>query len=273
MKLYIPNAIRDRILFAIGEDYEFILGQGFPPKDAYMYVIFRSVPILATDYQQTIQNENPGILVEQDKIESLFDGWARERFNAPEMKSSREYLTEIVGKPIELLGTGGMGEVWGLPDGTVIKITSSKAELECVTRLFEAETNNKPYSVHAPRIYGIGEILESEYVFFSEIDGAIPHTPVFWFLREPLEDILLEFGELAIERKEALKDIVRKHQLYPIDYQKSSNWGIRLDSGELVMRDLACVAENFFHPNQSGFRRNRPPQPLLDILSEFSDDI
>lgn len=153
-------------------------------------------------------------------------------------------------QPGDLLGFGGFGEAWRLPDGRVIKFTTSPAEAHCVEFLAKHSIE----SPHLPRVDASGHLESGTAHWFvrdlddSDLRAALDEKlarrvrwrgwgPLFWYVREELDDVRpsdpWNITGITI-------DLWTRLGILPMDISRVSNWGKRPGTGELVLRDLAC---------------------------------
>jgi len=175
-------------------------------------------------------------------------------------KNALDYISSLLDIPSDqfvLLGQGFYGTAYSLPDNSVIKITSSSLEAECVMELFQIqEKNPDAYKEVFPYIYEYG-VIDNLYgwdgLFKSPIAAMdIPQQslyknnksqrvfifPIFWYRRENVEGFR---GKV-----ETLEDAFYKAKRLGVDLADThlDNWGLVGRDGKLVvvMRDLACYS-------------------------------
>lgn len=172
-----------------------------------------------------------------------------------------EYISSVIGidySAFSYLGRGAYGEVYLLPDNSVIKVTGSSLEAECVIKLFnEQESTNTTIHDSFPVIYEYGMIdnlygFDTLYNVFTSYDkelhiittskGFVYPFPIFWYRREDVTDVTK-----AIAFDSALDKIYQTSKginLRPLD-MNIRNIGVVNRNGEdiVVMRDLVCRKE------------------------------
>lgn len=205
------------------------------------------------------------------------DTFASTIWRSPGPFSTEQFVARYAAKA-RMIGSGAYGEAWLMPDGQVMKISASPAELACVMALLQLPAAGR--SVHLPRVTDFG-VVPDEYTFAavstrqSDLEsggGAAELQPAFWYLREELADPLtrLPLSALGLVRlaREAVRDIWNRHRMLALD-PHLSNFGVRPD-GTLVLRDLACSTTDWwFHtPTGTGTAQWRPRQPPNDRQTE-----
>lgn len=143
-----------------------------------------------------------------------------------------EYGLSFNDKIVAALGAGVMGAAYLLTDGSVLKISDSQTELECVEKVSQIR------NPHFPEIYQYGLINA-----FSRF---------FYYVREPLDDIPdLEYWsrknigapwQWAEHLEPIAEEIAEDYGIdIMVDYGPS-NWGVRPGEPDvLVLRDLSCT--------------------------------
>lgn len=143
-----------------------------------------------------------------------------------------EYGSFFSERIVEALGAGVMGAAYLLTDGSVLKISSSQTELECVEKVYPIR------NPHLPEVYEFGLINA--------------FSPFFYYVREPLDDIpdLQYWSKKNMgapwQWAEQLEPIAEElDEEYGIDIfldYGPYNWGVRPGEPDtLVLRDLACA--------------------------------
>lgn len=221
-------------------------------------------------------------------------------FNIKAVRDLQKYPTTesfiekmFPGKGYDFLGTGSFGDAFLLDDGSVMKITASIAEAYCVQLLFQLQEKSPDvYSKYFPKIYGVG-VVDDHYISVDDTDvDAIKRSddvalmimakefaeggkdsreylgddvqgymfPVFWYIREDLDDIIDEDGgeggweefvilEYGVDIHQVVNDkideVKREFGIILLDAETIDNWGIRKKTGEIIFRDLVCTDSNY----------------------------
>lgn len=145
---------------------------------------------------------------------------------------TEEYIKKRIGKPISRLGEGYFGEAWLMKDGSVVKITKSHIERNCVRLLFDAqEENPEKYIEYFPKIYAYGDIKTDKQL--------APRPFIFWYQKEELDDV--PAYPFSFEIMMDFRQKVRKELGIDAQDLRKSNFGVRSSQpNKLLLRDLEC---------------------------------
>lgn len=191
---------------------------------------------------------------------------------APRRLTTADYAAQVLCLPVgPLLGAGGFGEVYALPNDHAIKFTHADAERVCVTWILRQQ---QPLSPHLPRVVEFGLISEYEVRWANPAPKLNDHEgtgPTFWYIREELAHVYGGSRQLTPELHHAISLEVNEiawrlwdeHRLWLLgDFARLSQWGRRED-GTLVLRDLACgtADEGVDNDTQRGGRRPETEPP------------
>lgn len=200
------------------------------------------------------------------------DTFASTIWRSPGPFSTEQFVARYAAKA-RMIGSGAYGEAWLMPDGQVMKISASPAELVCVMALLQLPGAGR--SVHLPRVTDFG-VVPDEYTFTAvptqrqDLEpggGDAGLQPAFWYLREELADPLtrLPLSTLGLVQlaRDAVRDIWDRHRMLALD-PHLANFGVRSD-GTLVLRDLACSTSDWwFHTRDGSGLVQWEPQAMPD---------
>jgi len=186
-----------------------------------------------------------------------FDKWSQVNIDKVKetLPSIYDYMYEVFPDSyiVAHLGHGYYGEAFLLSDGSVVKVTSSPDEAECIVKIADLQEKEEEAINIFPIIYEYGVVDKTilfdraqEFVFDDRIRMD---TAIFWYRREQLDDVP-NHGSLKIipptwlsviheKRDQALS----KYGIEIVDYTLD-NWGLRPSDGELIFRDLMCKTED-----------------------------